>query len=82
MKPLRKPRTRLIALGKQEAGGLKWAMSPRFPRLMPNFSHGTAGIAYFLATLYSETKDAECSKQRWPGPNTSKLSRRPTATSV
>ena len=24
---------------------------------MPNFSHGTAGIAYFLATLYEETKD-------------------------
>jgi lantibiotic modifying enzyme len=48
---------RLIELGKPEAGGLKWAMSPRFPRLMPNFSHGTAGIAYFLATVYSETKD-------------------------
>lgn len=52
--------TRLIELGKQEANGLKWAMSPRFPRLMPNFSHGTAGIAYFLATVYSETKDAKC----------------------
>ena len=26
---------------------------------MPNFSHGTAGIAYFLATLYQETKDKE-----------------------
>jgi lantibiotic modifying enzyme len=24
---------------------------------MPNFSHGTAGIAYFLATVYQETKD-------------------------
>lgn len=48
---------RLIELGKPEADGLKWAMSPRFPRLMPNFSHGTAGIAYFLATLYSETKE-------------------------
>ncbi|HJQ68052.1 MAG TPA: lanthionine synthetase LanC family protein [Blastocatellia bacterium] len=50
---------RLIELGKPEAGGLKWAMSPRFPRLMPNFSHGTAGIAYFLATVYSETKEAK-----------------------
>jgi lantibiotic modifying enzyme len=25
--------------------------------MMPNFSHGTAGIAYFLATLYMETKE-------------------------
>jgi len=48
--------TRLIELGKPENGGLKWAMDPEFPRLMPNFSHGTAGIAYFLARLYQETK--------------------------
>ncbi|HJQ26952.1 MAG TPA: lanthionine synthetase LanC family protein [Blastocatellia bacterium] len=48
---------RLIAAGKPEAGGMKWAMDKTFPRLMPNFSHGTAGVAYFLATLYSETKD-------------------------
>ena len=31
--------------------GRKWAMAPDYPRLMPNFSHGTAGIAYFLASL-------------------------------
>lgn len=49
----------LIALGKAEAGGMKWAMNKDFPRLMPNFSHGTAGVAYFLATLYSETKNKE-----------------------
>jgi rhamnogalacturonyl hydrolase YesR len=48
---------RLIELGQPASGGLKWAMSPRFDRLMPNFSHGTAGCAYFLATLYLETKD-------------------------
>jgi lantibiotic modifying enzyme len=47
--------TRLIELGRSENGGLKWAMDPGFPRLMPNFSHGTAGIAYFLARLYQET---------------------------
>ncbi|HEV8383394.1 MAG TPA: lanthionine synthetase LanC family protein [Candidatus Acidoferrales bacterium] len=45
----------LIELGRPENGGLKWAMDPKFPRLMPNFSHGTAGVAYFLATLYQET---------------------------
>ncbi|MCL4523693.1 MAG: hypothetical protein M1453_14490 [Acidobacteria bacterium] len=47
---------RLIELGRPENGGLKWATDPRFPRLMPNFSHGTAGVAYFLATLYQETR--------------------------
>jgi lantibiotic modifying enzyme len=46
---------RLIELAKREGGGEKWAMSSKFPRLMPNFSHGTAGIAYFLATLSAET---------------------------
>lgn len=50
---------RLIELGQADASGLKWAMSPSFKRLMPNFSHGTAGIAYFLATLYQETKRKE-----------------------
>jgi lantibiotic modifying enzyme len=46
---------RLIELGLPEAGGLKWRMAPDFPRLMPNFSHGTAGVAYFLAVLRQET---------------------------
>lgn len=43
---------RLLALGKNRNGGLDWAMDPSYPRLMPNFSHGTAGIAFFLARLY------------------------------
>jgi len=43
---------RLIAVAKPVADGQrKWMMDPTFPREMPNFSHGTAGIAYFLATL-------------------------------
>jgi lantibiotic modifying enzyme len=50
---------RLIELGRPAAGGLKWAMNPTFERLMPNFSHGTAGNAYFLASLYLKTKDKE-----------------------
>ncbi|MGH9711083.1 MAG: lanthionine synthetase LanC family protein, partial [Candidatus Acidiferrales bacterium] len=50
----------LIELGKPtDGGGLKWMMDPTFPREMPNFSHGTAGVAYFLATLYQETKQKE-----------------------
>jgi lantibiotic modifying enzyme len=48
---------RLLELGVPEKGGTKWAMDPSFPRLMPNFSHGTAGIAYFLATLYKATRE-------------------------
>ncbi len=50
---------RLVELAQPENGGLKWAMDPTFPRLMPNFSHGTAGVAYFLASLYKETKQKE-----------------------
>lgn len=50
---------RLIELGRAEAGGLKWAMDGKFPRLMPNFSHGTAGVAYFLATLHRQTRRKE-----------------------
>jgi lantibiotic modifying enzyme len=50
---------RLIELSQPAAGGLKWAMAPSFARLMPNFSHGTAGCAYFLATLYVETGEKE-----------------------
>jgi lantibiotic modifying enzyme len=47
---------RLIELGRPDGGGTKWAMTPGYNRLMPNFSHGTAGVAYFLATLYQGTK--------------------------
>ena len=38
---------RLIELGQPAESGLKWAMDPRYPRLMPNFSHGTAGNRLF-----------------------------------
>ena len=34
-----------------------WMASSSFPRNMPNFSHGTAGVAYFLATLGVEARD-------------------------
>jgi len=46
----------LMELGQAEEGGTKWAMDPDYPRLMPNYSHGTAGISYFLASLYAKTK--------------------------
>lgn len=50
---------RLLELAKPDSGGFKWAMDAKEPRQMPNFAHGTAGIAYFLATLYGETKRKE-----------------------
>ncbi len=40
-----------------EKTGEKWRMAHGYPRFMPNFSHGTAGVAYFLARLYEETGD-------------------------
>ncbi|MFI5310668.1 MAG: lanthionine synthetase LanC family protein [Gemmatimonadales bacterium] len=35
-------------------GKKRWMMDETFPREMPNFSHGTAGVAYFLATLSAQ----------------------------
>lgn len=42
---------RLEQLAVREPVGRSWRMDPDFPRVMPNFSHGTAGIAFFLARL-------------------------------
>ena len=47
----------LLASGIAEHGGTKWRMAPEVQRLMPNFSHGTAGIAFFLVELYRATRD-------------------------
>jgi lantibiotic modifying enzyme len=47
---------RLLSQQIAEKGGVKWAMTPATPtRLYPNFSHGTAGVAYFLAELHRAT---------------------------
>jgi lantibiotic modifying enzyme len=50
---------RLIAVGEpaRRRGGLMWYPSLTMRRNMPNFSHGTAGVAYFLATLYERTRE-------------------------
>lgn len=47
----------LIERGVEEKGGLKWGIADSVPRRYPNFSHGTAGVSYVLATLYGVTKD-------------------------
>ena len=49
---------RLLDLGEPSNDGTRWTMEPGAPRVMPNFSHGTAGIAYFLATLFKTTHQA------------------------
>ena len=46
---------RLLEIGISEHGGLKWPMAAGNARLMANFSHGTAGIAYFLTRTYEAT---------------------------
>ncbi|MEO1367960.1 MAG: lanthionine synthetase LanC family protein, partial [Acidobacteriota bacterium] len=48
----------LLGTAEARPGGLTWAWSPNEPDLvMPNFSHGTAGVSYFLARLYEVTGD-------------------------
>lgn len=49
----------LLTKAERTASGWSWPMDPTFPRLMPNFSHGTAGVAYFFARLYEDTKKPE-----------------------
>src|SRR5262249_3035244 len=48
---------RLLELGAESNKGLHWQMSPTADRVYPNFSHGTSGVAYFLATLFCETRE-------------------------
>jgi lantibiotic modifying enzyme len=47
----------LLRRGVDAPGGTMWRMDATFPRVMPNFSHGTAGVAYFLASLHRDTGD-------------------------
>jgi len=47
----------LLSEAIREKSGLRWKLSRDFARVYPNFSHGTAGVAFFLAVLYARTKD-------------------------
>ncbi len=49
----------VLTQASDEPAGLSWAMTPEFPRRMPNFSHGTAGVATYLARLGHLTGDAQ-----------------------
>jgi lantibiotic modifying enzyme len=48
---------RLVELGRPDGDGSRWMISPRTEQEYPNFSHGTAGVAFFLATAYSVTRE-------------------------
>lgn len=48
---------RLLSQGQPAAGGQKWYAAPGGRNLYPNFSHGTAGVGYFLASLYRASGD-------------------------
>jgi lantibiotic modifying enzyme len=50
---------RLLDVGIPEQGGTKWEAAPGMKLRYPNFSHGTAGVSYFLATLYAATRTEE-----------------------
>ena len=59
-----KPRALAVALGdgllahaQAVPDGTRWLMSPDDKSEYPNFSHGTAGVAYALARLYEVTRD-------------------------
>ncbi len=47
----------LISRAAEKHEGLMWPMSPEVKNTYPNFSHGTAGVSYFLASLYRATKE-------------------------
>lgn len=55
----RKIADRLLEVAEKTEDGLRWPMMDNLPALyiMPNFSHGPAGIGYFFADLYVETKE-------------------------
>jgi lantibiotic modifying enzyme len=48
---------RLIERGEAVNGGVRWLIQPSMQRNYPNFSHGTAGVSFFLATLYGATRE-------------------------
>ena len=48
---------RLLHAAQPEHGGLKWAVAPNVKNQYPNFSHGAAGVSYFLASLYQARGD-------------------------
>jgi lantibiotic modifying enzyme len=46
---------RLVEQAEVVGEGLRWQLREGYAREYPNFSHGTGGVAYFLATLHDRT---------------------------
>jgi len=59
----------LISRSISDPPGVKWGASADTSRLYPNFSHGTSGIAYFLAVLYQATHEERYLKAAVEGAN-------------
>lgn len=49
----------LIDVGIPANNATKWAVGGSVKDLYPNFAHGTAGVAYFLATLFKNSGDRQ-----------------------
>ena len=51
---------RLLEVAEPDPAGLRWTMMADmpFPFTAPNFAHGGAGVAYFLAQLFTTTGEA------------------------
>jgi len=47
----------LLAAARPRESGLMWYPAEHFNRNYPNFSHGTSGVGYFLASLYRATRE-------------------------
>ena len=62
--------SRLIERAQVVDDGLTWLVQPDMPRNYPNYSHGTAGVSHFLATLSRSSKkhehlDGALAGERW-----------------
>lgn len=49
----------LLACAHRDGNRWWWSLDSEYKRNLPNFSHGTAGIAYFLGKLYEVTGEKE-----------------------
>ena len=61
---------RLIERAQVSDQGLSWLIQPGMPRNYPNFSHGTAGVSFYLTVLSDISKqkthlDAALAGERW-----------------
>lgn len=56
---------RLIERAQTSDQGLSWLIQPGMPRNYPNFSHGTAGVSFYLALLSTSRSGRNISRRPW-----------------